>query len=62
MLLVIDIVTGPDEFWVQWVALVWGIILALHFLNVWVFDSVLGREAEKRMIEHELRKRQGGGQ
>jgi len=62
VLLVIDIVTGPDEFWVQWVALVWGIILALHFLNVWVFDSVLGREAEKRMIEHELRKRQGGGQ
>ena len=62
VLLVIDIVTGPDEFWVQWVALVWGIILALHFLNVWVFDSVLGREAEKRMIEQELRKRQGGRQ
>ena len=62
VLLAIDIVTGADEFWVQWVALVWGIILALHFLNVWVFDAVLGGEAERRMVEQELRKRQGRGQ
>jgi len=62
MLLVIDIVTGPEDFWVQWVALVWGIILFLHFLNVFVFDAVIGREAERRMIERELRKRQGSGQ
>jgi hypothetical protein len=62
MLLVIDIATGPGDFWVQWVALVWGIILFLHFLNVFVFDAVIGREAERRMIERELRKRQGSGQ
>jgi hypothetical protein len=61
LLLVIDIVTGPDEFWVQWVAAVWGIVLAVHFLNTFVFDAVLGREAEKRMIDSELRKRQGHG-
>ncbi len=58
-LLVIDIVTGPEEFWVHWVALVWGIILAAHFLNVFVFDQLLGREAERRMIDRELQKRQG---
>lgn len=58
-LLVIDIVTGPDEFWVQWVALIWGVILAVHLLNVYFFDALLGREAERRMIERELRKRQG---
>ena len=61
LLLIIDIITGPDEFWVQWVALVWGIVLALHFLNSFVFDAVLGREAERRMIERELRKRKGSG-
>jgi hypothetical protein len=60
-LLVIDVVTGPDEFWVQWVALIWGAILAVHFLNVFVFDAVLGREAERRLIERELRKREGRG-
>jgi len=58
-LLVIDIVTGPEEFWVHWVALVWGIILAAHFLNVFVFDQLLGREVERRMIDRELQKRQG---
>lgn len=60
-LLVIDIVTGPENFWVQWVALVWGVILGVHLLNVFVFDALLGREAERRMIERELRKRQGRG-
>ena len=60
-LLVVDIVTGTDEFWVQWVALVWGVVLGVHLLNVYVFDSLLGREAERRMIERELRKRDGGG-
>ena len=60
-LLVIDIVTGPDKFWVQWVALVWGVILVVHFLNVFLFDALLGREAERRMIERELRKREGRG-
>ena len=58
-LLVIDVATGVDEFWVQWVALVWGAVLGVHFLNVYVFDSLLGREAERRMVEEELRKRQG---
>ena len=62
VLLVIDIATGPDEFWVQWVALVWGILLALHFLNVWVFDSIIGRDAERRMVERELRKRHSRGE
>ncbi len=62
LLLVLDIVTGPDEFWVQWVALVWGIFLAVHFLQVYVFDTVLGRDAERRMIEQEVRKRKGSRQ
>ncbi len=60
-LLVIDIVTGVEEFWVQWVALVWGVILGVHLINVFLFDSLLGREAERRMIERELRKRDDGG-
>ena len=36
-----------------------GIIIALRFLNVFVFESLLGRDAERRMIETELRKREG---
>ena len=59
VLLAIDILDGTDSFFVQWVALIWGIILTLHFLNVFVFDSIIGREAERRMIEREMRRHQG---
>ena len=61
MLLIFDIITGVEGWWVHWVAIVWGIVLLIHFLNVFVFDALLGREAEKRMIERELGKRQGSG-
>lgn len=61
LLLILDIITGVKGWWVHWVAIVWGIILLIHFLNVFVFESLLGREAEKRLIERELGKRQGGG-
>jgi hypothetical protein len=44
---------------VHWVAIIWGIILLIHFLNVFAFDHLLGREAEKRMIERELQRRRG---
>jgi hypothetical protein len=57
VLLAIDILDGTDAFFVQWVALIWGCILTLHFLNVFAFDSILGREAERRMIERELQRR-----
>ena len=59
VLLAIDILDGTDAFFTQWVALIWGIILTLHFLNVYAFDFFLGRDAERRMIERELRKGQG---
>lgn len=57
VLLAIDLAIDSGEFFVHWVALVWGIFLALHFLNVFIFDVFLSREAEGRMIERELRKR-----
>lgn len=60
VLLAIDLLDGTDSFFVQWVALIWGIILTLHFLNVFVFDSIIGREAERRMIERELRRGRRG--
>jgi len=56
-LLAIDIIFDSDDFWVHWIALIWGIILLVHFLNAFVFDAVLGREAEQRMIDRELRHR-----
>jgi hypothetical protein len=62
VLLAVDLIADADDFFVHWVALIWGIILALHFLNVFVFDRFISREAENRMIERELRKRGRSGQ
>ena len=57
VLLAIDLLSNVDDFFVHWVALVWGIILTIHFLNVFAFDIFLSRDAERRMIDRELRKR-----
>ena len=62
VILAFDLIFDADDFFVQWVALVWGIILVLHFLNVFAFDAFLGREAERRMIERELRKHRSSGE
>ncbi|HVP04052.1 MAG TPA: 2TM domain-containing protein [Dehalococcoidia bacterium] len=58
LVLIVDVATGWDG-WSLWVGAVLGILLALRFLTLFVFDSLLGREAERRMIEAELRKREG---
>ena len=56
VLLAFDGLTG-DGFWVQWVAGIWGAFLLFHFLSAFVFPTLWGSEAERRMIERELRRR-----
>src|SRR3972149_6885444 len=48
LLLFLDIITGPKDF-------------LMHFLNVFAFEHLLGRDAERRMIERELARRRGSG-
>jgi len=54
--LAFDGLTGGG-FWVQWVAGIWGAFLLYHFLSGLVFPNLWGSEAERRMIERELRRR-----
>lgn len=61
LLFLIDFISSREEFFVQWVALVWGAILALHFLNTFVFSALLGSDAERHMIDKEMQKREAGG-
>jgi hypothetical protein len=56
----IDWATGGG-WWFYWIALILGVIAALRFLSVFVFDSLIGREAERRMVERELRKSENRG-
>jgi hypothetical protein len=54
--LAFDGLTGGG-FWVQWVAGIWGVFLGWNFLSTFVFPNLWGPEAERRMIERELRRR-----
>ena len=54
----IDLATGGG-FWVQWVALFWGLLLAVQFLSAFVAPRLWGPDVERRLIEAELRRREG---
>lgn len=54
--LAFDGLTGGG-FWVQWVAGIWGAFVLYDFLSGLVFPNLWGSEAERRMIESELRRR-----
>ena len=55
LLLAIDVLAG-DEWWIQWVAGIWGGILAIHFLFAFVLDDFLGPGMERRLTDSQLRR------
>jgi len=55
-LALIDWATGGG-WWVQWVAIVWGGILALQFLRMFVGPILWGCDVEERMVRRELERR-----
>jgi hypothetical protein len=54
----IDWATGGG-WWVQYVALPWGAIIALQFFTTFISPSLWGREVEERMVRREMEKRRG---
>jgi hypothetical protein len=55
LVLAIDVLTN-DGWWVQWVAGIWGGILAIHFLFAFLLDDFLGPSMERRLTEAQLRR------
>ena len=53
-----DGLTGGG-WWVQWVAAIWGFFLVLQFGSTFIAPAFWGREAEERMVRHELERRRG---
>jgi len=56
VLALIDWLTG-DDWWVQWVAAIWGGLLLLDLLRVFVGPMLWGRDVEDRIVERELQRR-----
>ena len=58
-ILFIDIVTGDGvSDLVRWFAAIWGAVIVFQAANTFVRPLVWNREAEERMIQDELRRRQ----
>lgn len=55
LILAIDVLAGDDWF-IRWVAGIWGGILAIHFLSAYVLDDLLGRGMHRRLTENQLRR------
>jgi fatty acid desaturase len=62
LLAVLELIFGWHSRFLIVVAVIWGALMVFRFLSVFIFDEFIGREAERRMIESELRKRESRGQ
>lgn len=58
LLALLDGAIGGD-WWVQWVAIIWGAFLALQFMSTFVSPNLWGRDVEERMVRRELERRRG---
>lgn len=56
VLALIDWLTGGD-WWVQWVAAIWGGLLLLDLLRIFVGPTLWGRNVEDRIVDRELQRR-----
>jgi NhaP-type Na+/H+ or K+/H+ antiporter len=48
-----------DGWWVQWVAVIWGALLALQFFSTFVSPNIWGKDVEERMVHREMQRRRG---
>jgi transcriptional regulator with XRE-family HTH domain len=54
LLLIWNLISSPDDLWVKWVALGWGIGIVSHGINVYEAFNIFGPKWEKRQIEKKL--------
>ena len=50
-LFLLDVLTSPGSLWFYWVLIGWGIGLAIHGLNVFGTQKILGEDWEERKIK-----------
>jgi len=54
-LLIINLLTTPEEYWFYWVTIFWGIGVAIHGLKVYLGSSSRISRMKERMIQEELK-------
>jgi hypothetical protein len=64
ILIVINLLTSPDQLWFYWVTIFWGVGLFFHFIDVFTLQGrYLDKEWEdrqvKRIMEEDKKKKAG---
>ncbi len=55
-LFLLNIITSPRSLWFYWVLIGWGIGLAIHALNLFGTEKILGRDWEEKKIKEFMEK------
>ncbi|MFC1533306.1 2TM domain-containing protein [Thermodesulfobacteriota bacterium] len=57
LLIIINLVTNPNELWFYWVTIFWGIAILLHASKVFILKGkFLGEEWEEKKIKEIIEK------
>ncbi len=57
ILLVIDLLTTPGKFWVQWPAMGWGIGLIMHGMSVFEIFNFFSPRWEKKQFDRRMKRK-----
>jgi len=55
-LFLLNIITSPRSLWFYWVLIGWGIGLAIHALNIFGTEKILGKDWEEKKIKELMEK------
>lgn len=57
VLLIINLVTSPENLWFYWVLIFWGIAIGVQAIRLFIFPSAsFGKEWEERKIDEYMKK------
>ncbi|MFL0796142.1 MAG: 2TM domain-containing protein [Cellvibrionaceae bacterium] len=56
-LFILNLITSPDNFWVIWAAMGWGIGVVAHGFSVYEAFDFFGPDWEKKQVEKRLRRK-----
>ncbi len=56
ILFIANYLNNPDDLWVIWAVVIWGMFVLMHFFRVFITPGFLGREWEDRKIKDYMAK------
>ena len=54
LLIILNLLTSPNNLWFYWITVFWGIGLLLHFIKTYITTGKVNEEYREKMIEKEI--------